>query len=56
MTNNQTDSKTRAPCPEEIKEVPIEQLLDGKRELNIQHNGERYKLRITGNNKLILTK
>ena len=31
-------------------------LLDSCKELIIQHMGDDYKLRITGNNKLILTK
>jgi hemin uptake protein HemP len=56
MTMNQPTNKKRATSPEEIKEVSIEQLLNGQQELNIRHNGERYQLRITGNNKLILTK
>ena len=32
------------------------ELLRGKRHLTIEHNGERYLLRVTSNNKLILTK
>jgi len=31
-------------------------LLRGSRELLIQHNGETYRLRLTSNDKLILTK
>lgn len=31
-------------------------LMGNAKELVIQHNGERYVMRITGNNKLILTK
>ena len=31
-------------------------LLRGARELLIEHQGELYRLRLTGNNKLILTK
>ena len=31
-------------------------LLSGKKELTIIHNEEEYKLRLTGNGKLILTK
>lgn len=37
-------------------EVSSETLLDGGRELVIRHNGEDYRLRITANDKLILTK
>ena len=33
-----------------------ESLLRGARELLIEHQGELYRLRLTGNNKLILTK
>ncbi|NEU12391.1 hemin uptake protein HemP [Methylobacterium sp. BTF04] len=31
-------------------------LMDGRREVVIVHGGERYRLRITANDKLILTK
>lgn len=31
-------------------------LLSGKKEITITHNQEEYKLRLTGNDKLILTK
>lgn len=33
-----------------------EQILLGQREITIQHGGERYRLRLTASNKLILTK
>ncbi|MDT8399506.1 MAG: hemin uptake protein HemP [Pseudomonadales bacterium] len=36
--------------------VPSAVLLGKYRELVITHNGEAYRLRITGNDKLILTK
>nr|WP_249731207.1 hemin uptake protein HemP [Chelatococcus sp. HY11] len=36
--------------------VNAQQLFGDKRELVIVHNGERYRLRITANDKLILTK
>ena len=41
-----------------IKESRInsDMLLSGKKELTIIHNQEEYKLRLTGNGKLILTK
>ena len=32
------------------------ELFDDQREIIIQHAGEEYRLKITGNNKLILTK
>ena len=36
--------------------VTSEALLGERRQLSIIHNGQRYTLRITANNKLILTK
>ncbi len=38
------------------KRVQSKTLFDGAREFVIIHNEEEYKLRITGNEKLILTK
>lgn len=45
--------KEKPPAP---KQVDSRQLLGRNRELYILHNNERYILRITANNKLILTK
>jgi hemin uptake protein HemP len=42
-----------------VQEPPVvssEDLLGAVRQMIIEHNGERYTLRITANNKLILTK
>lgn len=40
-----------------VRRIPSRQLLpDGARELVIQHHGGEYHLRLTRNNKLILTK
>ncbi len=39
-----------------IKSINSAELFDGHREIIILHAGEQYRLRITGNNKLILTK
>ncbi|WP_439595649.1 hemin uptake protein HemP [Falsiroseomonas sp.] len=36
--------------------VPSTELLRGARELLIQHHGDTYRLRLTSNDKLILTK
>ncbi|MEK0084635.1 hemin uptake protein HemP [Benzoatithermus flavus] len=36
--------------------VSSRELLGGRRELQIVHNGSIYRLRVTGNGKLILTK
>jgi hemin uptake protein HemP len=44
----------RAPTP--VAEVDSRQLLEGRRELLIRHGEERYRLRHTRNDKLILTK
>lgn len=38
------------------KEIFSEELMVGGNELLIIHNGETYRLRITSNNRLILTK
>jgi hemin uptake protein HemP len=42
--------------PPPLREVPIETILGAEREAVIVHNGVRYRLRITSNDKLILTK
>jgi hemin uptake protein HemP len=39
-----------------VRRVPSQQLLAGARELLIEHAGSEYRLRITRNGKLILTK
>jgi hemin uptake protein HemP len=36
--------------------INSDMLMSGKKELTIIHNQEEYKLRLTGNGKLILTK
>lgn len=41
------------PAPEVI---PTDSLFQGRQEILISHNGEHYRLRITKNAKLILTK
>jgi hemin uptake protein HemP len=38
------------------KHIDSQQLFAGRRELIIEHQGERYHLRVTRQNKLILTK
>jgi hemin uptake protein HemP len=42
------------PCPPDV--IPADLLFQGKQEVQIAHNGETYRLRITRNGKLILTK
>ena len=39
-----------------VPRISSQQLLDGRRELVIQHQGGEYHLRLTRNDKLILTK
>jgi len=53
---NQLKSPKAASTNSAAANVSSEQLLNGRKQLNILHNGETYTLRITGNNKLILTK
>jgi hemin uptake protein HemP len=38
------------------RRLSLEEILDGRREVIIQHGGEDYRLRLTSNNKLLLTK
>ena len=48
-----------APLPEPTPETPridVTTLLGAGREAILLHNGEAYRLRVTNNNKLILTK
>lgn len=59
--HTQTRSSIRLPaesgqrtCPPGI--IPTDVLFQGNQEILIGHNGEHYRLRITKNGKLILTK
>ncbi len=45
------DTRSRPPI-----RIQLANLLDGGREAIIVHNGEDYRLRVTANGKLILTK
>jgi hemin uptake protein HemP len=40
----------------DMREIAVETILEGRREIALLHNGLRYRLRVTSNNKLILTK
>lgn len=42
--------------PEPERAIASSTLMDSRRELVIVHAGERYRLRVTANDKLILTK
>lgn len=50
---NSLPTQTRIPTPDII---PTDVLFQGRQEILISHNGEHYRLRITKNAKLILTK
>jgi hemin uptake protein HemP len=55
MSQTLTDRPAEAPAPPPPR-VPSSELLRGARELLILHQGETYRLRLTSNDKLILTK
>jgi hemin uptake protein HemP len=44
------------PEPASVRRLAVADLLQGARELILVHHGAEYRLRITGNGKLILTK
>lgn len=48
------DAKGEKPAP--AKEIDVVALVGSGREVVLLHRGERYRLRITANGKLILTK
>jgi hemin uptake protein HemP len=50
------EPKQREPSPPLVRTLDSETLLGSGREVVIRHGNERYILRLTGNNKLILTK
>jgi hemin uptake protein HemP len=47
-------AKTAQPKP--IKKIALRELLEGAREAVLLHDGAEYRLRLTSNGKLILTK
>jgi hemin uptake protein HemP len=53
QTPDQSRSAKRQPL---LPEYDVRDLVGDGREASIVHEGERYRLRITSNNKLILTK
>jgi hemin uptake protein HemP len=54
---NQSDaSYNNGPNSLSLGEISSAELIGESKELSIIHNSERYTLRITSNNKLILTK
>jgi len=44
------------PVAASVRRVRVEDILDGHREVIIQHGQEEYRLRLTSNSKLLLTK
>ena len=49
-------SDAAAPSERKPREIDLRDLVGSDREISIVHDGERYRLRVTANNKLILTK
>jgi hemin uptake protein HemP len=59
MNNHLPESPPPPPPPPDAAKTPVfhvRELIGGGREVIILHAGERYRLRITANDKLILTK
>ncbi|SFW36298.1 hemin uptake protein HemP [Luteibacter sp. UNCMF366Tsu5.1] len=58
LTDNGGRDKVVAlrPAPTVARRIESKSLLDGSRELVIEHQGSEYHLRLTRNDKLILTK
>lgn len=54
--DGEADADPRVPPPRIEIEVGSATVLQGHREIVIRHAGHRYRLRITANDKLILTK
>ena len=44
------------PSSQPVKRIAVRDLLDGRREAVLLHDGAEYRLRLTSNGKLILTK
>jgi hemin uptake protein HemP len=46
----------RTPPAAKLRRLKVAELLAGEREAILEHDGQEYRLRITANGKLILTK
>ena len=46
----------QAPAVPKLRRLKVSELLAGEREAILEHDGQDYRLRITANGKLILTK
>lgn len=55
-TLQMTPRSSRPTAPIAIRRLTTEALLAGAREVILEHRGEHYRLRVTANGKLILTK
>lgn len=56
MHDPSSPSEVKTARPTLAKEVDVASLVGSGREVVLVHRGERYRLRITANGKLILTK
>ncbi|HKH67785.1 MAG TPA: hemin uptake protein HemP [Reyranella sp.] len=56
MHDPSSPSDAKADRPPPAKEIDVASLVGSGREVVLVHRGERYRLRITANGKLILTK
>lgn len=55
--NDQTEAPAAVPRPDaKPRRLKVSELLAGEREAILEHSGQDYRLRITANGKLILTK
>jgi hemin uptake protein HemP len=53
--NNHADAPTKSATASSVRRITSANLLQDKREVEIEHEGKIYRLRITQLNKLILT-
>jgi hemin uptake protein HemP len=49
-------AKKPTPAAKPVKQIAVSDLLNGGREAVLLHDGDEYRLRLTSNGKLILTK
>ncbi len=55
-SKNQIDPQPKPSSPREIRTIDARELFHEEREICIEHEGVRYRLRITRKNRLILQK
>ena len=56
-TDTTKQTGRQAPMSERtVRSIPVQDLLQGQKEVIIKHGQEEYRLRMTSNSKLILTK